>query len=470
VTCASSERRRRACPERAAGFDPNPGASRWAAALALACLPAILLAQTSRDFVRGAAIHTDTGSLFRIELPDDVYETVTRSDLGDLRVLNASGEPVPHTLREAPAPAGVEAEWRTVPSFPMADVQDGSPAKTHVRVDTNGAVLEVTNGPAHRFTTAYLVDATSLDAPVTRIALSWKAAPATTFLARVSVQASNDLDAWRTVVPSAAVAQLQRDTYTLMQSEIELPVDERARYLRISWPKELAAVTLTAVRVRRRADEQRAPTHWKTLSAARVDSTGAAAYDTNGMFPVQYVDLDFADAADVASVTIQSRAETTVDWGFRHAGLFYVLRESDSVVRSGATPIQRTTDRYWRVVTTRPGGWKGGAAPRLKIGWHPHEVVFVAHGPAPYTLVYGSGRVAGDDAPVDALLASLNDSDIGSRVHRATLDAPHTLGGTDALAAAPQYRRFVLWGVLIVAVGALALFAMRTFRETNAAS
>jgi hypothetical protein len=449
----------RACPERG---------RRTALLLTLSCLPAVLLAQTSRDFVRGAAIHTDTGSLFRIELPDDVYETVTRSDLGDIRVLNASGAAVPHTLREAPVPAAAEAEWRTVPSFPMADVQGAGPARTQVRLDATGAVLEVTNGATHRFTTAYLVDASSVDAPVTRLALSWGAPASTTFLARVSVQASNDLDIWRTVVPSAAVAQLQRDGYTLVHSEIELPVGERARYLRISWPKELAAVTLTAVRVRPRADERRAPTHWKTLHAARVDASGAASYDTQGTFPVQYVDLEFADAADVASVTIQSRPEPTLDWVVRHNGLFYALQESDSIVRSGAVSVQRTTDRYWRAVTTGPGGWKGKAPPRLKIGWHPHEVVFVARGPAPYMLVYGSGRVLADEAPVDALLASLHESDIARRVHLATLDAPQTLGGASALEAAPRYRRFVLWGILIVAVGALALFAMRTFRETNA--
>jgi hypothetical protein len=283
------------------------------------------------------------------------------------------------------------------------------------------------------------------------------------------VQSSNDLDNWTTIVPSAAVAQLQRDAFTLTQSAIDLPAGVRPKYLRISWPRELAAVTLTTVKVLMPASQPGTPTHWKTLSADRVDSAGLALYDTHGTFLVQYVDVEFADAADVASITVQSRASSTADWSFRHAGVFYTLQESDSRVQSGAVPILRTTDRYWRLETARSGGWTRSGTPRLKIGWHPHEIVFVARGPAPYTLVYGSARVAADDAPVDALLASLNGAEIEGRVREATLGEPHTFAGADALTASPPYRRIVLWGVLVAAVAALAFFAVRVFRETSSA-
>jgi hypothetical protein len=440
---------------------------RAAAVLALSCLPLIVLAQTSlTDFARGAEIAAEGGSIFRVPLPDDVYDTATRPDLGDVRVLNAAGDSVPHTLREAPRPATAEAEWQVVPSFPMTDAKTGGPAKTHVRVDANGAVLEVTNDSARQSTTAYLVDTSSLGQPLTRIALAWEAAPQVTFLARVSVQGSDDLDRWRTLVSSAALAQLKRDTYTLIQSEIELPpAGERAKYLRISWPKELAAVTLTSVRVRPRTIAGQAEIRWRTLAAERVETTGAALYDTRALFPVQYVDLEFADATDAVSVTMRSRSmPSSSAWVLRYSGLFYALQESNSVVRSSPARIAQATDRYWSVETTRDGGWKPGRAPRLKVGWHPHELVFLAQGAPPYTLVYGSARVGAADAPVDALLAS---ADGANRVRLATLGASRSLGGADALKPAPPLRRIVLWAVLVVAVGALAFLAMRVFRDTQ---
>jgi hypothetical protein len=445
--------------------------TRLSVVLIVLCLQACARAQvTTNDFARGAEIREGGGTIFRLALPDDVYQTVTRPDLGDLRVLNASGMAVPHTLREAPVPASEDAEWRTVPSFPMTYVQSASGARTQVRVDAKGAVLEVTNGADRRLTTAYLVDASGLEQPATRIALTWQAAPEVTFLAHVSVQGSDDLDRWRTLVPSAAIAQLKRESYTLNQSEIELPATGRVKYLRISWPRELAAVTLTGVRVLPRANDRQPETHWKTFGAEHVDSAGAALYDTRGVFPVQYVDVEFVDAADVARINVRSRPAAESDWMLRHTGLFYALRESNDALRSRPARILRIADRYWRLDAGREGNWTHDTAPRLKLGWHPHEIVFVARGPAPYMLVYGSGRVSATDAPVDALLASLGESDLASRVGQATLGDAHDLGGASALSVAPPYRRLALWGILVVAVVALGFVALRTFRETNTAS
>lgn len=445
---------------------------RGAAILIAACVPALVLAQTSlTHFARGARIHAEGGSLFRLLLPEDVYDTATRPDLGDIRVLNGAGDAVPHTLRAAPRPANPEAEWRAVPSFPMAEPQTGAPAKTQITLGPDGAVLEVSGDTTSRLaTTAHLVDVSGLDEVLTRVSLSWQAAPDVSFLARVSIQGSDDLNSWRTFVASAALAQLQRDSHTLTQNEIELPAGTRAKYLRISWPKELAAVMLTSVRVRPRLTEAQAEIRWRTLTAERVEPTGVARYDAGALLPIQYVDIEFADPTDTATVTIRSRVTASSEWRLRHRALFYSLRESDSVIRSSPAPIAQTTDRYWTVETASAGGWTPARAPRLKIGWHPHELVFLAQGAPPYTLVYGSARVGAADAPVDALLATLDDAERASRVRLATLDEPRSLGGADALKPTLPLQQIALWAVLIVAVAALAFLAMRLFRDTGRAA
>jgi len=443
------------------------------ASTALVVAPVLVLAQVStKDFVRGAEIRTDGGgSLYRIELPDDVYDTSTRPDLADMRVLNATGETVPYTLREVPRAAGPEPAWRLVPSFPMTEAEPGAAAKTHVKVGADGAVLEVTNDrKAGRSTSAYLVDASGLTEPITRMSLIWDASPGATFLVPVSVSASDDLNSWRTIVPSVALAQLKRDTFMLTQNEIELPgAGQRAKYFRISWPRDLAAVTLKSVRLRPLTGGGPPEIHWRKVSADRVEPVGTAQYDTHAFLPVEYLDLEFADPTDAVFVTIRSRSTSSAPWELSHSGLFYVLQGAGGSIRSPYVRIGRTTERYWTVETTREGGWKQNRAPRLKVGWHPHELVFVARGPAPYTLAYGSGRVGRADAPVGELLASLNQSG-AAQIRLATLDPPRTLGGPDALeppAMPLPWKRIVLWGVLIIAVGGLALVAARLLRETS---
>jgi hypothetical protein len=448
--------------------------------MALSLLPVLVLAQVSpTDFARGADIQADGGSIFQLLVPDDVYATVIRADLGDVRVLNAEGDVVPHTLRRAAPPDTPNAEWRAVASFPMSDVQASAAGRTQVKVDASGAVLEVTTDTVRRATTAYLVDVSAIDDPLTRLALSWDAPAGVTFLARVNIQGSNDLDTWRTLVSSAAVAQLQRDAHTLTQSEIELPqTGERARYLRISWPKELSAVTLTSVRVRPRATAAQVEIRWRTLTADHVEPSGAAVYDAQGLFPVEYIDLDFADAADVVSVTVRSRPALSAPglpqrlgdvapWQIRHTGLFYSLQEANGAIRSAPARIASAADRFWSLERAGGAAWTVARAPRLKIGWHPHELVFVAQGPAPYMLVYGSARVQSADAPVDALLGSLDEAERARQVRRASLGASRSLGGADALTPPPPLRRAVLWTILVAAVALLAWLAIRTFRDTN---
>jgi hypothetical protein len=183
------------------------------------------------------------------------------------------------------------------------------------------------------------------------------------------------------------------------------------------------------------------------------------------VLPAQYLDLEFPDASDAVSVTVKSRPDASSDWVLRYSGLFYALQESNEVVRTPPARIGTTTDRYWMLETSRDGGWRTGRAPRLRIGWHPHELVFVAQGAPPYTLAYGSARVGAADAPVDALLATLDDPG-GTRVRPATLDEPRVLGGASALEPPPPTRRIVLWTVLVGAVVALAWLALRALRET----
>jgi hypothetical protein len=209
---------------------------------------------------------------------------------------------------------------------------------------------------------------------------------------------------------------------------------------------------------------------WRTLSADRIDPAAVAQYQTRAFLPIEYLDLEFADGTDAASVTVRSRPDPAAAWVTRHTGLFYVLQAATGVIHNADARIDVTRERFWSVETTREGGWKQNRAPRLRVGWHPHELLFVARGTGPFTLAYGSGRVGPADAPVDELLASLDSTVRAKQIREATLGEPQTLGGTDALKPAPTpipWRRVVLWGVLIAVVAALAFMATRLFKESE---
>ena len=127
-------------------------------------------------------------------------------------------------------------------------------------------------------------------------------------------------------------------------------------------------------------------------------------------------------------------------------------------------------DRYWQLETSYPGGWPAARAPRLRLGWHAHELLFVPKGEPPFTLAFGRTGAENAAAPIEALLAGLGTPETLARPEPATLGPKRDLAGADALAAPRPIRRIVLWAVLVAAVLALAALVVRAARDMKGAS
>jgi hypothetical protein len=105
----------------------------------------------------------------------------------------------------------------------------------------------------------------------------------------------------------------------------------------------------------------------------------------------------------------------------------------------------------------------GDGEPSLRVGWLPHEVVFLARGEAPYTLAFGSGAAR---APV----ASMRSVPSGATILRASFAESRTLGGESRLQPVVPEKGFamksaVLWGTLVLGVLLLGWMAYRLTRE-----
>jgi hypothetical protein len=422
------------------------------------------------DFARGADIRTTDGSgpVVRIVLSEEVYTTTTRADLADVRVFNKAGEAVPHALRHAPPAAATTSDAVTVPHFPLRRSRPDESTLTQVAVGPTGAVVEVRGGrtPGTE-TVGYLLDVTAIKAPIERIALAWDVAADATFLARVDVDGSDDLTTWRSLAAAVAVARLLDGERELVQADVDVR-GARARYLRIAWPKELSAVRLTGVRVRPRSEAPTAEVTWTTRAGTVGTAAGIAEYDAGGRLPVELLDLEFADATDVASVVVRSRPDSFSEWRQVHVGAFFTAVHAGTRVHSSPARVRLTNDRYWEVETTRDGGWPGGRSPTLRLGWHAHELLFVPKGEGPFTLAFGSAHADQAAAPIEALLSNLGSRDAPAEPTPATLEATRDLGGAAALSPARPWRRIALWTVLVGAVLALATLVARASRDLRA--
>ncbi len=431
--------------------------------LLLAAL-AVATAQASQsDFAWGRVLDTSGDSVVqRLTVPDDVYEWVTRRDLGDLRVFNRDQEEVPYNVRR-PAKRDEYAAWESLPLFPLPESESDADGGLDLRVEVNddGAIVSYRGGvvgPAAA--RAYLVDASTLDQVPTEMRLSWNRVDQDEIVSRIRVESSDDLNRWQTLVADTTIARLSNEEGEVLLDQFDLP-RRSARYLRITQIEGSLPLTVSRVDVRHRRSEL-PERRWRTLSGQPVDEGWE--FESGGWFPVDRLQLT-SSGNFLVTAHLYSRINEEDSWRDRGVRTFY--RSSIAAVVVQPEPLRIDDgDRYWRIEFEG----EGFGSPELRVGWLPDEVVFLKQGAAPYVLAYGQAGIEGRQWPLTELLRKLNGGppvDLADVPHARPMDA-QTLGGPDRLVAAPEpvdWRTITLWSVLALGVLAVAAMAYRLLRS-----
>ena len=453
---------------------------RLATALAASIAASAANANTPADYAWTFAIDTPATSgptsAWRVELTPAAYAWVQDAGLRDIEAFNANGRPLPLARYTTAAPATARERTAALPVLGLpASMPSGTGGDLHLRIerDTAGHLRRIDAGeqaaakPAVR---DWLLDASGFDHAIDRLVLTWSA-PASGVVARFGIEASDDLQGWRGA-GSGTVLALEQDGAHLERRDIELR-GVRAKYLRlhrIDDGIELADLGVTA----RAFERDAAPRSW--LDAAIVATgpgpaplPGVTRYDyaLPSALPVEAARIELANDNSLAWLALLDRdpGNPAAGWRERARVTAFRLRSGAETLRNAEVELAGTSRlREFRIESHTPLA----AAPRLSLGYRPDTLVFLAEGDAPYTLAVGSRRAQRPDYPVDAALASLR-AGLGkdwqpplARLGAATRSAGDT--ALTPLPAAIPWRRWLLWGVLVVAaavVGGLALGLLR---------
>lgn len=398
----------------------------------------------------------------RVELTADIYSAAWSPTLADVVVVNGDGQPVPTALLPAVGAAPVQ---RALPWFPLPA---GAAARDIASISEIGADgrlrrLELrASGPG---AAALLVDASQVDGALHALTLAW-AAGQPPFEQAFDVEGSDDLRDWKVLQADARVFELQRDGARLSRGRIAFEAPLRVRYLRLR-PRQ-TAVTLALEQVVAEVVPP-APASawlWRVLEprTARVDGREAYEYRLDGRFPVSRVDLDLTGDAS-QRWTLSARDDDDAAW--RPLAADWV------VYRLGRDPADRSPPLRLDA-SLRASGWRlqpaapVAAPPRLRLGYRPETLVFIAEGAGPFTLLAGSARATRPPATLAPVLDALR------RRHGAgwqpAVARPGTrveLAGTDALEPVPvrDWTTWTLWGVLLAGVALVAGFAISLLRR-----
>ncbi|MGZ9058623.1 MAG: DUF3999 family protein [Burkholderiaceae bacterium] len=448
----------------------------WAAALAAAQTP------RSADFALRLPLTTAGDGLHVIELPESVYRAAQTRNLADLRIFNAQDQALPIAFVPAPAPVApvptaVDLRLARLPL--QSDARESLLRSFALRVerDRERAVVEI--GPLSAPPNAasdessiggYLIDARPLKDLKGRLVLTF-APGAVDYAGRVDVLGSDDLVFWRPLTSGAlSRSRSLGDVVERNRFELERP----PAFLRVSWTSKSAPDLDRAHFVEHVAPSVTLPR--AVLAATMSDDRRHLYVDVPEALPITRVlvrvpELNRFVRAQVyrhdAAPSLRARRHglgprrTEEKWQLIGAvEAFRVLRDGVEIEGAAlALPIR--TDRL-RFDFAMP---LDGAAPTIEAEWRPARAVFAARAPGPYQLAVGLA-----DAPVgpalDARSMLAADDPAATRLPVATValsgDAV-TLQQRRAqrIASEARWSRYLLWGVLALAVLGLAWMAWR---------
>jgi hypothetical protein len=197
-----------------------------------------------------------------------------------------------------------------------------------------------------------------------------------------------------------------------------------------------------------------------------------AHFETPGPVRVEEMEISPSERNTWTEVQLFSRSDPKGEWIRRAGGAVYRFEVDGDELSETRLQVPSTRDRYWKLTTAEAPGGFGSSRPALRVGYRPDDLVFVARGEPPFEIAYGSGRIGPAKGAGESLRALTTSRD-EKRLLPSTdvaLSQPRTLGGERALSAPliPDWKRFVLWGVLAAASLALLLTARAALRDPGA--
>ncbi|MFM0503119.1 DUF3999 domain-containing protein [Paraburkholderia caffeinilytica] len=419
-------------------------------------------------FAQRFALELESGAAYySVVLPAAVYAASQRSDLGDVRVFNGAGEPVPYSLDAPRESARAPATMRPVRWFPLPPAASrGTGVPLGVTIAADGSLRATAAPPASGQHDTDLIDVGREARGEARVDALVVHVRDDNYQGRVNVESSDDLRNWQ----PAGEAQLLKVSYngsTLSQDRIELN-GMRARYLRLRWLDGApyvesidAQVRAASVGAAQRAETQR---QWREgIVAHPGPKAGEYFFETGGPYPIDRLRLNLPQPNTVAPAVVYSRSGLETAWREVSGATLFRLHNGTVEQSNPALEMMPDTDRQWRVVVDTRNGGLGSGTLSVAAGWRPATLTFVARGVAPFTLAVGSAAAVSSAVSRADLLMGASSVAVAARLGEALpvgqdANAPSAGNDPDAM------RRYMLWAALLLAVGSLGAIAWRLAR------
>lgn len=435
-----------------------------------------------------APLTVEAGQPFlRLTLPTSLYSHARTPTLGDIRIENAAGDAVPFAWlhgEEVPTPqrATQEVPWFVVPQG--ADDDGGEGLNLRLQLSPDGTLVlkqapATAKATATSAATVWIVDASRVLGTLAELHFVLK--PEVRGLFPFTVEASDDLRAWRTLVADAQLLSLQQQNNTLERLSVPLG-GAAARYLRLRWRG--AAPEVTTLRVDSlQAYQPLSPIEWGAPLRADHCEGDHCVYVLPRNTPVDSLQLLLAETNTLATVRIKGllplqqaaqRVYRNPLHALRHKHLHpppppttdrsvlqellaeavvYRLSQANGEALSAEIALRGGVYPALRIETNGPIRQLGHEPPQLVTGTLPRTLVFLARGNGPFALRWDADdKAPGAALPLATLIPGYIPGYQDNKPSTKPLTKPLTLGHADVTLAAAAHPTWQSTGLAQAAV------------------
>ncbi|MDT4843458.1 hypothetical protein FQZ97_773920 [compost metagenome] len=445
------------------------------AGLGLLC-PPLLAAEQPDDFATRVELRLEgEGPWYVLELPMALHFAAQHADLRDLRVFNAGGEALAYSLTRSARRERRARHEHALNGFPLRGPTEGGAPLPSVRVErsSTGTVVQVvpeSPAAAGERLRGWLLDASAVQAPLEKLTLDWSAGDG---FQHFSIEASDDLQRWESW-GDGQVARLSFADQRIDQHDVSLP-GRSARYLRLLWKSPQQAPELTAVKVvSSNRESLPAAMAWSAPLQPVSARDGQYLWELPLGLRIERLRIAIERPGSLLPVQVEARRDGAPQWQPLASGLLYRLPQEGKEVANEELELPGwMAVKQLRVsVDPRAGGF-GQQVPRLEVGMHATQVVFLARGNPPFTLALGKPEASREELPLATLVPGFDSASLAKMGRAEVVAIPPQAGLRPAeheSAGQVVWKRVGLWAVLLLGVGLLGAMAFSLLRRPEARS
>ncbi len=412
------------------------------------------------------------GGQHRLMLPAEVYLHAEQAGLADLRLFNGSRESLPYAFSGEPAeppaqPGQQMLNWFALTDNNTTNAQNNGHLSVQLQPDGTLNASRTLSPPQTSQIRQYLIDASTLQQPAQALEIEANDGNDNQ-LRHLTIAGSDDLNSWHTLTDHAPWLNLHSGEVQLTRKRVEFS-PSRYKYYRLSWDDQPAKLEKVTVETLAATTTEKFLQHTLQIRQSKPESADYQ-FELPAALYIERWRLLLPQADSVASVRLFSRRSESDPWLAATSATFYRINRDQSEISSPALPLLSLRDRYWRIHLDRYSS-ELPATLQLEIGWHPHQLVFLASGSAPYTLAFGKHKAKPGSFSLATLLPGYRSGDeltlplanTGKLVSRELSNHPDSFMERHEL----DIKTLTLWAILILGVTLLGWMAWHIKKGLN---